>query len=141
MSEESTTPDVVERMRALFEDLAQRDWDALLCHYYSPTACWDATPTLGTTFDGHDAMRGLWQDWSDSYEDLAFDLQELVDFRNGVVLAVVLGHGHPIGSTGYAESREAWVYEWADGMVVRVRTYRDVDAARADAERLAEEPR
>ncbi len=62
MAEESTTPDLVERVRAIFEVLNQLDWDALLPHY-APDACWDATATLGTTFDGHHAMRGLWQDW------------------------------------------------------------------------------
>jgi len=138
MSEESTTPDLAERVRAIFGEPDQRDWDAILPHY-APDACWDATATLGTTFDGHDAIRGLWQDWTDLYEDLALDLQELVDLGHGVVLAVVLAHGHPVGSSGYVKSREAWVYEGADGMIERVRTYRDLDEARAAAERLAEE--
>ncbi len=79
------------------------------------------------------------QDWADLYEELAIDLQELADLGNSVVLAAVLAHGHPVDSSGYLDSREAWVYEGADGMIVRVRTYRDIDEGRAAAERLAEE--
>ena len=51
----------------------------------------------------------------------------------------MLGHGHPVGSSGYVEAREAWVYESGDGMIVRVRTYTDIDEVRAAAARLAEE--
>lgn len=138
MPEESATPELVERVQAIFDILDQHDWDALMSHY-SQDVCWDATPTLGTTFDGQAAMRGLWQDWADLYEDLAFDLEELVDLGNSVVLAVVMTHGHPIGSSGYLNAREAWIYEGADGLIVRVRTYRDIDEARAAAERLAAE--
>jgi ketosteroid isomerase-like protein len=138
MSEESTTLDLAERVRAIFEILDQHDWDALM-HHYSQDVCWDATPTLGTTFDGQAAMRGLWQDWADLYEDLGFDLEELVELGSNLVLAVVMTHGHPVGSSGYVDAREAWIYEGADGMIVRVRTYRDIDEARAAAGRLAQE--
>jgi hypothetical protein len=34
--------------------------------------------------------------------------------------------------------REAFVYEWGEGVVVRVTMYCDIDEARAAAERLAD---
>ena len=138
MAEESTTPDLVERVRAIFEVLNQLDWDAAPPSLRPGCLLGrDGDPGHHLRWPPRDArpLAGL----ADLHEDLAFELQELVDVGNGVVLTVIVAHGHPVGSSGYVESHEAWVFEGADGMIVRVQTYRDIDEACAAAERLAEE--
>jgi hypothetical protein len=47
--------------------------------------------------------------------------------------------GRLAGSSGFVEFRYAGVSAWRDGLIEWVTTYTDVDAARAAAERLAEE--
>ena len=42
------------------------------------------------------------------------------------------------GSDAYVESRNAWVILWVERRVVRATRYKDIDEARAAAERLAE---
>ena len=68
MSEESTTPDLVELARRYFAALNRRDLDAMVS-FFAPHAVWE-TVGLGTTFEGVAAIRGFWQDWYASYEEL-----------------------------------------------------------------------
>jgi hypothetical protein len=65
-------------------------------------------------------------------------VEQVRDLGYGVVFAVVGQKGHLIGSSASVEGRFAWVYQWVEGMVVRVTVYIDIDEARAAAERLAE---
>jgi hypothetical protein len=58
--------------------------------------------------------------------------------RRGVVLAVVLQEGRPVGIAGHVQQREGWVYVWVGGLIARFTVY-DIDEARAAAERLAQE--
>ena len=138
MPEESTTPDLVERIRGHFEAANRGDWDAVLLSY-GPGAVWDGTPTLGTAFEGHAAIRGLWREWCDSYEAIRFQPTEMADLGGGIVFARVDTDARPVGVSGDVRTRGALVYEWLDGLVARVTAYSDIDEARAAAERLAQE--
>jgi ketosteroid isomerase-like protein len=139
MSEESTTPDLVELVRGLFETAQRRDFDALL-RVYAPDVVWDMSPLGGLgSFEGLVATRGFWEDWYDSYEELDFEVQEAVDLGNGVIFIVVRQDGRPVGSTGRVELQAAWVSVWVQGTITRVTQYLDVDEARAAAESLAQE--
>jgi ketosteroid isomerase-like protein len=135
MPDESTTPDLMERIRVIFEAIPRRDWDAILA-FYAPDAVWQS-PGVGK-FEGHAAMRGIWDDWSGLYEDWRVDLDEGHDLGNGVVLASVTMRGRLSGSGGEVRERAAWVYEWVDGLIERVTAHSDIDEARAAAERLAQ---
>src|SRR5205814_59616 len=53
--------------------------------------------------------------------------------------AVLIQKARLVGGSGEVRLRYAAVGVWADGLVVRVTNYTDVDEARAAAERLAEE--
>jgi hypothetical protein len=57
----------------------------------------------------------------------------------GVVDPVFHQEGRVIGGSGAVTERGTLIYELVDGMIARVITRRDNDAARAEAERLAEE--
>ena len=135
--EESTTPDPVELRRGLLEAWNRRDFDAAQS-FFAPDAVWE-TVGLGTTFEGVAAIRGFWQDWWAGYEELWVELEEPLDLGNGVTFGVFVTKARPVGSSGYVRHKNAVVTVWVGGLVERVTNYFDIDEARADAERLAEE--
>jgi len=139
MPEESTTPDLVERMRLMLQAADRADWDGTL-RFVAPEAVWEATAMgLGTSFDGVAAIRVFLEEWSGPYEDWGLDVEEVLNLGNGVTFSVFVQKGHPVGSTGEVHLRHAQVGEWADGVVVRITEYADIGEARTAAERLAEE--
>ena len=139
MPEKSTTPDLVELGRRNNDAFNRRDFDAALA-MYTPDVVWDLSPTGAGVFEGRDAIRGLWEDWFGAYEDWEQVIEEFHDLGNGVALAVLLQRGRPAGSSGFVELRYASVaLARADGLAERIMIYTDIDAARAAAERLAEE--
>jgi len=74
MTEESTTPDLVEVVRRLFEASNRRDFDAVM-RFYAPDGVWEATG-IGQSFDGEAAIRGLYEDWVGGYEKHEIVLDE-----------------------------------------------------------------
>jgi hypothetical protein len=56
-----------------------------------------------------------------------------------VMLIIQEQSGRPAGSSARVGVRFAGVATWADGLLVRVTNYIDIDEARAPAERLAQE--
>ena len=139
MSEESTTPDLVELSRGLFDAAQRREFDAILLRY-APDAVWDMNPLGGLgTFEGHAAIRGFWRDWFASYEELEIGLDEILDLGNGVIFAVVNQKARPVGSSGDVRLLYAVGGAWVEGLVVRFTNYSNIDEARAAAKRLAKE--
>ena len=139
MSEESTTPDLVELTRLAFEAWNRVDLDGTLKDF-APDAAWDAVP-LGQSFEGAAAIRSFLADWRSTYEEYEIEPQEIRHLGNGVVLAEISQITRLVGSTTRTRMREPWafVFVWIDGTVVRVAAYSDIDEARAAAERLAKE--
>jgi uncharacterized protein (TIGR02246 family) len=139
MSEEPTTPDLVELLGRAFEAANRRDLDAVACSFAE-----DATfegRALGDRFEGRAAIRGFLEEWFAAYEDLEFGPEEVRDLGNGVVFAVVVQNGRPAGSAGRAghlRQREGWILVWVRGLIARL-TISEVDEAHAAAERLAHE--
>src|SRR6266550_3694542 len=96
MSQESTTPDLVELTRRMLDAASNRDFDAMLS-LYAADAEWDGSR------------------------------------------AVVQLHGHLAGSRERVRERYALTVVWAADLIVRVIVDKEIDEARAAAERLAEE--
>jgi ketosteroid isomerase-like protein len=138
MPEESATPDLVELTRGMLEAFARGDFDAILSGF-AADGVWDMSPLGMGTFEGHVAIRDLWEDWFGAYEEYESDLEECQDLGNGVVLAAVRQDARPAGSAGRVQHRPVFISEWVDGMVVQVTAYYDIEEARAAAERFAEE--
>jgi ketosteroid isomerase-like protein len=137
MSEESTTPNVVELGSRFLEAANRRDFDAMLS-FFAPHASWELT-ALGATFEGVAAIGRFFDDWWGSYEELRFEQESASDLGNGVVFSVVTQMARLVGSSGDVPMRSGAVTEWMDGVIVRVALYRDIDEALATAERLAAE--
>ena len=137
MSEESTTPDLVEHTRRAFESANQGDLDATMSTF-ARNAVLEATG-LGTSFEGVAAIRGGFEDWIGAYEEFEIELEEIRDLGSGVVLAVIRQRARPAGSTAEVRMQHAWITVWVEGVIVRCTVYRHVHEGRAAAERLAEE--
>jgi ketosteroid isomerase-like protein len=139
MPEESTTPDLVELARRNVEALNRRDFDAAE-RLLAPNAVLEVV-ALGASFEGVAAIRGFYEEWTGAYEQFEIEINEVLDYGNGVVLGVFTMQGRPVGSTGHVQYRVPQVQTWIDGVVVRITGVPDnnIDAARAAAKRLAEE--
>ena len=135
MSEESTTPDLVERVRGLVDALDRGDLDTFM-GFNAPDAVF--TAAVGR-FEGVAAIRGFIEDWVANYEEFAATLEEVRDLGNGVTFSVIRQQGRLVGSSGHVQLRHAMVDVWVDGVIARAITGPDVDKTRAIAERLAEE--
>jgi uncharacterized protein (TIGR02246 family) len=136
MSEQSTTPDLVELVRRAFEAANRGDLDAVVSGF-AEDATFDGR-ALGGHFEGRAAIRSFIEGWWDTYEELEYGLEEVRDLGNGVVFAVVVQDGRPAGSAGHVRQREGWVFVGVRGLVALL-TVLEVDEARAAAERLAGE--
>jgi ketosteroid isomerase-like protein len=135
MSEESTTPDLAELTRLVFEAVNQRDIDTVMS-FFAPDAVLDGR---AESLEGRAAIRGFLDEWFGYFAELCFEVEEFVVLDDEVVLAVVNQEGRPVGVDGQVHQREGWTIRWsADGLLVRLTTHTDIDEARAAAERLAE---
>jgi ketosteroid isomerase-like protein len=138
MSEESTTPDLVELARRSVEAGNSRDFDAML-RFFAPDGVWDMSQLGMGVFEGRPAIRGFLEDWQGAYEEFGVETEEALGQCNGVTVAVLVQKGRPAGSSGDVRLRYAAVTVWRDGLIVRLTNYTDIDEARAAAERLAQE--
>jgi ketosteroid isomerase-like protein len=137
MHEKSTTPDLVERVRGVYQALSRGDFDTLMS-FCAPDAVYEST-AMGVTFEGVEAMREFAEDMVGVYEGFDAQIEENLDLGEGIGLAVVNQKGRPTGSSFEAQMRYAAITEWVEHMLVRLTAYTDIDAASAAAERLAGE--
>jgi ketosteroid isomerase-like protein len=138
MSEEATSPNLVEVTRHSFASAYRHDWDAVM-GYFARDAVWDVRELR--TFEGPAAIRGFVEDWIGAYDELEMGIKEVRDLGNGVVFATVRQDGRLAGSTARLRVHYAAVYVWEDGAIVQITSYNDIDRARADAVQLAESRR
>jgi ketosteroid isomerase-like protein len=135
MSQESTTPDLVELVRKQLEALDRRDLDGVMNSVAEDSVLEGRVENF---LEGRAAIRRFLEDWFRTWEELDFELEEVSDLGGGVVFAVVIQDGRPVGGDGRVRQREGWVYLWVGGSIARLTTS-EVDQARAAAERLAEQ--
>jgi ketosteroid isomerase-like protein len=135
--EESTSPNLVERVGRLFEAVNLRDGDGAIS-FYAPDAVYESVG-LGARFEGVAAILEYLGDFGRAYDEFGLEVEEILDLDNGVTLAVVNQRGRPRDSSGEVQMRYAAVVVWVAGMIDRYTTYTDIDEARAGAERLAAE--
>jgi ketosteroid isomerase-like protein len=140
MSEESTSPDLVELVRGAYEASNRRDFDAMMS-VYGRDSFWDMTPMGLGTYKGLAMIRRFLEDWLGTFEEFEAEPDEILELDGGVTLAVVLQSGRPVGSDGHVQLRYAQISVWVDGVALRTTNYTDIDEARAAAKRLAEERR
>ena len=136
MTEEPRTLDPVELTRSVYAHLNSRDLDAVV-GLMGPDSVWDASEWDLGVHTGAEAIGLFFEGWFGDLAEYGVRVQEIQGLGNGVVYVVHVAH-RAATDRGYLELEAAPVYEWADGTLVRMTLYSDVDAARAAAERLAE---
>jgi|SRR5271169_480071 len=137
MSEESTTPDLVELVNRVREAANRRDFDAVES-FYAPDAVLRGVVHAGT-FEGAAAIRGLFEAMASPHEEFHGEAEEIIDLGNGVTFSVIVVTGRPVGSSGEIRLRFASVAIWTNGVIEREMRNMSIDEARAAAERLAQE--
>jgi len=132
-------PDLEELVRAALEARNRHDLDAAMRFYAPGCVVEQETGTL----EGVSAVRAFLEEWLGFYEEIQYELEEVLDLGNGVGFAVIRLHGRPVGSSGHVQMRFASVSAWTEGLVVWMRQYTetDIEKARGAAEGLAKERR
>ena len=139
MSEESTTPGLVELTRQCFGAGTRLDFDSMISLYDRERIAWDVRPMGLGLYEGEPAVRAFANEFLGTFEDYRAEVLDIEDIGNGVVNVVYHQEGRMPGGDGLVTARAALVYEWRDGLIVRMISYIDIDEARAGAERLAQE--
>ena len=135
MTEESTTPELVELVRKQVEALNRGDLDGVMSSVTEDVVLDGRVEVV----EGRAAIRDFLEEWFSVYEELDFELEEISHLGGGVVFAVVIQDGRLVGGDGHVRQREGWVYLCVGGSIARLTTRDVVDEARAAAERLAQQ--
>jgi ketosteroid isomerase-like protein len=138
MSEESTTPDLAERVQAFFVVANRGNLRASMA-FFADDAVYDNAPYGLGTYAGRSKIAEFTAEWFSSYEAVVFTVEEVLDLGRGVVFAVVRQDARVLQSSARVGLRYAAVIEWAGELILRWTAYIDIDEARGAAERLADE--
>src|SRR6516165_8700184 len=114
MSQEPTTPDLEERFRRSVEALARGDSNDAVA-IFTERAVFDMSPVGIGIFEGRDAIRDLFADWVDPYEEYKAECEEFRDLGNATTFAVVLHGGRPAGASGFVDVRHSYTMTWTYG--------------------------
>jgi len=90
----------------------------------------DLIPDLAEVYWGHDGVRTYWQRWLDAWRYIEFDIQDVLDAGDEIV--VLICNQRQWGRyTGIASELPpfALIYSFRDGKVVRFRVFPDQDEA------------
>ena len=123
----------VEIVRASLEAWNGGDWDASMEHYH-PEIEWRAglPDTSRTTFIGHDGVREFWRIWSEIWTSIVMLPDEFVEIGDDVVVAIRFRAAARQGLE--LDQSIAMVFTLRDGLVIRFRTYSNMDQALAAVE-------
>ena len=121
----------VEAVRRIADAWHRGDLD-MAYDLYDPEIEWDSTrmealiPDLGGTFHGHEGVRAFWRRWLSAWKDLRFEVQDVVDAGDHVVVLVRNQRqwGHRSGIETEVPPY-AHVFTFRNGKIVRWRGYPD----------------
>lgn len=138
MSDERGTSELVELTRRSFAYAKVGDWDGVLS-FYRPDTDWDMSPAGLRKYEGPEALRQFFVEWTGSYKEWDIELEEVHDLGGAIVLAIALTRGRSGRRAPWVELRFAMIMRWTGGRVARITSYTDIDEARAAAARIVEE--
>jgi ketosteroid isomerase-like protein len=110
----------------------QHEW---AFEFYDPEIEWDASqvvelPDSAGVYHGHEGVRAFWRNWLSAWSDLEFEIQDVVDAGDEVVLLIQNQRQWGRHSGLETESPSyAMVFTFRGGKVVRQRHYLDQGAA------------
>lgn len=138
MSEQFTGSELVARWQRAVQAGNVRDIDTTM-GFYTSDAEYDVSSVGMGNFEGRTAIRRLFEDWWDSFEEYQQEAEETRDLGNAVTFSIIVMRGKPLHSSAWVEQRYGAVATWRDGLIERTVNTFDISEARAGAERLAAE--
>jgi ketosteroid isomerase-like protein len=119
--------DSVEVVRVALEAAARGDWEEFM-RALAPDVVW--TPVRGdpefAVHRGIDAVRAWGNTWRDSFPDLRWEAERIIEAADDRVLAIVRLHGRGGASGARAEYRYATVFFVRAGRIVGVDEHRTI---------------
>jgi hypothetical protein len=140
MPEELGTPDLATLTRRAYACARAGDWEGVLS-FYRPDTDWDMTAGGLGKYDGPEALLQFFSEWTGSYREWELELEEVEYLGDDKVLAVVLTRGRSGRRARWVELRFATIADWVGEHMTHVKSYTDIDEARAAAARIGEERR
>jgi ketosteroid isomerase-like protein len=125
----------VELVRSLTEAWQRREQEGTL-DFVDPDVEWDATrlsetiPDVAGVYRGHDGVRTYWRRWLSAWRDIQFEIQDVLDAGDEVVMLV--RNQHQWGRHSGIEIEfppYAGVFTIQAGKITRVRWYPDQGSA------------
>ncbi|HXF01195.1 MAG TPA: nuclear transport factor 2 family protein [Solirubrobacterales bacterium] len=125
----------VEIVRTLAEGFQHRQHERAF-EFYDPEIEWDASRVVGVlpdsagVYHGHEGVRAFWRTWLSAWSDLRFEIQDVVDAGDDVVL--LIRNQRQWGRHSGLETEfpsYAMVFTFRDGKVIRQRHYLDQEQA------------
>ena len=140
MSEESTTPDLVELAKRVVEAASRHDLDGVMS-FFAPKAVLDRSALGHEVCEGEAAIRSFLAGWWAMFADHVIEPEENADLGHGVLLSQVREVGRLAWSDRRVDQRWYTTSVWVAGKIAHYAIYTDHDEARAAAELSAEEPK
>lgn len=91
------------------------------------------------TYHGFDGFQRWTREWEEAWDEINYDLGEIIEVGDAFLVAPVHVVGRGAGSGVEIDSVFGWLYEWRDGRSTRFHVYPTVDDALEAARELAEE--
>jgi ketosteroid isomerase-like protein len=125
----------VEVVRMLAEWFQQRQHERAF-EFYDPEIEWDTSrmaerqPDNAGVYHGYEGVRTFWRDWLSAWSDLHFEIQDLVDAGDEVVL-LIRDQRQWGRRSGIATEVPPYgmVFTIRHGRVIRMRSYPDQESA------------
>ena len=90
------------------------------------------------TYSGYEGFRQWVGEWEDAWEEISYELEEMIEFGDSIIVTPVHVVGRGAGSGAEIDAVFGWLYEFRDGKAVKFHTYVTVGDALESAETMAE---
>lgn len=97
----------------------------------------DAGIVNSGTYRGFDGFRQWVGQWEEAWDEINYELLEMIDVGDSIVVVPVHVVGRGAGSGVEIDSVFGWMYQFRDGRALRFHVYATLDDAIETAERLA----
>jgi ketosteroid isomerase-like protein len=91
------------------------------------------------TYEGFEGYRRWVREWEEAWDEVAYELGEIIEVDESVLVAPVHVVGIGALSGVQIDSVFGWLYVWKDGLATRFHVYASVDDALEAARDLAAE--
>jgi ketosteroid isomerase-like protein len=92
------------------------------------------------TYYGYEGFRKWVGQWEEAWEEISYDLGEIVEVDESTLVAPVHIIGRGAGSGVEIDRTFGWLYQWQDGRMIRYQVHPSVEEAIEAARKLVGEP-